>query len=230
MSVFRIPLIAAFAAATIAVASTSAAANPLKFVSETFSDWKQRLFGTPTQAPEEVTAPASGPIALKPGQRLRLDIGDDAPERDLAKGKSRYRVVELPQEIEHAALRVQVMTTSNEKGRGHVVFKPLFYVFGEGEDLREPIEAKPLHLDIRPFRKSRLLGCVTLDKVQRFVLATAADTIGKSYESEVREAVKAPTPGGFYYSTDAVKVKLPYAATGSLILEITSEKKAGAGC
>jgi hypothetical protein len=46
----------------------------------------------------------------------------------------------------------------------------------------------------------------------------------------VRDAVKAPTQGGFYYTTDAVKTKLPFAATGDLVLEVTREAKAGEGC
>jgi hypothetical protein len=96
--------------------------------------------------------------------------------------------------------------------------------------VRDTVEVKPLHLDIRPFRATRLLGCVTLDKTHRFAVGTASDVVGKSYESEVREAIKAPTQGGFYYATDAVKVKLPYAATGELILEVTSEPEAGKGC
>ncbi|MEP7044489.1 MAG: hypothetical protein ABI843_15595, partial [Dokdonella sp.] len=124
----------------------------------------------------------------------------------------------------------QVVAEPNRKGRGNAVFKPLLYVLGDADSVREPVEAKPLHLDIRPFRRTRLLGCVTLDKVQRFAIATTPDTVGKSYESEVREAVSAPTPGGFHYATDAVKAKLPYAETGTLILEVSTAPASGKGC
>jgi hypothetical protein len=96
--------------------------------------------------------------------------------------------------------------------------------------VRKPVEAKPLNLDIRPFRRTRLLACVTLDRVRRFAVATTPEAAGKSYESELREAVKAPTPGGFYYTTDALKTKLPFALTGELILEITAEGASGQGC
>jgi hypothetical protein len=219
-----------FVALALLVSGQCSAANPLRFVSETFIEWKERLFGAPKADVPEVKAPPEGPISLSPGLRVRLDIDTHAPERGFAKGGSRYRIVELPEEFEHAAVRVQVMATANPQGHGHAVFKPLIYVFSDGDDVRDPVEVKPLHLDIRPFRKSRLLGCVTLDKVHRMAVATAADSIGKSYESEVREAVKAPTQGGFYYATDALKVKLPYAATGTLILEVTKAEKSGAGC
>lgn len=218
-----------FATLLLAVCAHAHAANPLRFVSETFGDWKDRLFGTPKQRVPEVKASANGPITLPPGTRVSFDIDGDAPENDFSKGKSRYRVIELPEELEHAAVRVQVIAQKNPDGHGNVVFKPLLYVI-EGDDFRAPVEVKPLHLDIRPFRKSRLLGCVTLDKVRRIAVATAPDAVGKSYESEVREAVKAPTQGGFYYTTDAVKTKLPFAATGDLVLEITREAKAGEGC
>lgn len=213
---------------TFAVQQASTA-NPFSLISETYSEWKERLFGAghPTQA--VIDAPASGPIALQTGQPLQIKIDASAEERDFPKGKSRYRVIELPAQIEHAAVRVQVITERNKNGRGNAVFKPLFYVLGDGDSVRDPVEAKPLHLDIRPFKRTRLLGCVTLDKVQRFAVATSPEAVGKSYESEVREAVNAPTPGGFYYSTDSVKAKLPYADTGSLILEVTPEAKAK-GC
>lgn len=212
------------------VAQQTSAANPLNLISETYADWKARLFGTSHAAPAVVDAPASGPIAMQAGHPQQLRIGMDAPERDFVKGKSRYRVIELPGELEHAAVRVQALTQRNENGHGNAVFKPIFYVLGDGDGAHEPVEVKPLHLDIRPFRRSRLLGCVTLDKVKRFAVATTADAVGKSYESDVRGAVNAPTSGGFYYTTDAVKVKLPYVATGTLILEVISEDQSGEGC
>ncbi len=217
-------------AALLAVASFHAAANPLRVVTETFSDWKNRLFGAPKAKVAEIDAPAEGAITLGPGQRVRFAVDTRAPEQVFAKGGSRYRQIDLPERFEHAAVRVQVAALDNPDGRGHVVFKPLFYVRDADGAFRAPVEAKPLHLDIRPFRKSRLLGCVTLDDVQHFAIATSPEFVGKSYQSEVREAIKAPTAGGFYYATDAVKVRLPYAATGQLIIEVSRERKSGAGC
>jgi len=219
-----------FLAALIAATSLHAAANPLRAVRETFSDWKDRLFGASKAKVVEVEAPPEGTIRLAPGQRVHLRIDDDAPQRAFARGGSRYREVELPSRYAHAALRVQTVAVDNPKGRGHVVFKPLLYAYDGDGELRAPVEVKPLHLDIRPFRRSRLLGCVVLEDVQRFAIATAPEFVGKSYQSEVREAVRAPTAGGFYYATDAVRVKLPYAATGELVIEVSREGKKGAGC
>ena len=59
----------------------------------------------------------------------------DAPQRDFVKGKSRYRVIELPVELEHAAVRVQVLAQRNESGHGNAVFKPMFYVLGDGDEI-----------------------------------------------------------------------------------------------
>jgi hypothetical protein len=219
------------AAVTLAGAAIAAQANPLSFVTDTFASWTDRLFGSGHATPRVVDAPADGDSALEPGHPTQITIGDAAAERDFAKGKSRYRMVELPHALEHAAVRVQVLAESNRNGRGNAVFKPVIYVVGDtDQDLRDAVEAKPLHLDIRPFRRTRLLGCLTLDNVQKFALATTADAAGKSYESDVRDAVTAPTPGGFYYSTDAVKVKLPYATTGTVILEVTPADASGKGC
>ena len=206
------------------------AANPLTVVGETWSHWKDRLFGSGHPTPATIDAPATGPISMLPGHPQRLHVDSAAPERDFSKGSSHYRLIELPDELEHAAVRIQVIAQKKAHGRGHVVFKPLLYVLGSDDKPRDPVVAQPLHLDIRPFRRTRLLGCVTLDKVQRFAVATSADAVGKSYESEVRDAIKAPSQYGFQYSTDAVKVNLPYAASGVLVIEVTGEKSAGKGC
>lgn len=215
----------------IAASAPVALANPLSVIGETFSDWKHRLFDRGSDTPAVVDAPAEGTIALAPGQPLRLGVGPAAPQRDFARGRSHYRVIELPTELAHAAVRIQVIAQPNQKGRGNTVFKPLLYRLAGDAPNGDPVEPKPLHLDIRPFKRTRLLGCVMLDKVQRFAVATAAEAVGKSYESEAREALKAPTAkNGFYYSTDAIKVKLPFAATGQLILEVRAEDSAGKGC
>jgi hypothetical protein len=224
-------LVRALAHASLAALATcslaAAASNPFAAIGETFSDWKDRLFGKPKPILE---APAEGSIALKPDHPTRLRIDKAAPERDFPKRKSRYRIVDLPEEFEHASVRVQVTALPRERAFGHEVFKPFLYTLNADDTVRDTVEVKPLHLDIRPFKRTRLLGCATLDKAGRFAVATEPGVVGKSYESEVRDAIKAPTQGGFYYATDAVKVKLPYAETGELTLEVTKEPAAGKGC
>lgn len=218
------------AAALAVLAADTLAANPLRFIGETYSEWKDRLFGSGHPTHDLVDAPATGTVAMPPEQPMRIRVDGKAPERDFPKGKSRYRLIELPEHLDHASVRLQVLTTGNPEGRGKVVLKPLLYVLGDDGTVRAPVEAKPLNLDIRPFRRTRLLACVTLDQVRRFALATTPDSVGKTYESELREAVKAPTQYGFYYTTDAIKTRLPYAATGEVILEVTPESEAGKGC
>jgi len=221
---------AAWALAMACTAWTAvAAAGPIGFVGETFHDWKERLFGKGHRVAEVVDAAPSGPIVLTPGQPLRVRIDARAPQREFAKGSSHYREIVLPQTLAHASLRLQVVT-QRQHGIGNTVLKPLLYVHGEGDTLRDPVAVKPLHLDIRPFRKSRLLGCVRLDDVRRFILAADAGAVGKSYEAEVRDAVKAPTASGFYYTTDTIKARLPYAGTGTVILDISAEDSSKPAC
>ncbi|HEX7769024.1 MAG TPA: hypothetical protein VF422_03245 [Dokdonella sp.] len=213
----------------LSACAPATAANPLRAVGETFSQWKERLFGEGRERPHVVDAPATGTVMLPPGQPLRLTIGDSAPEREFPGGRSRYRVIELPAEQEQAAVRVQVIAVDNPAGRGNVVFKPWLYVLGDDDEIVSRVEVKPMHVDIRPFRPTRLLGCETLKNVRRFAVATTPEAVGKSYESKSRNAVKAPTRGGFYYATDAVKLKLPYAATGELVIDVPADGKAE-GC
>ena len=219
--------LAAAAVLAIAMAGT-VTASPLSAFGETFTAWKARLFGTGRV--NLVEAPATGPVELVPGQPQRLRIDEAAPEREFPQGKSRFRLVKLPGPLEHAALRVQVVATRNPDGRGNAAFKPLFYVLGENDAPRKAVEPKPLHIDIRPFRRTRLLGCVTLDNVREFAVATTPEAIGKSYESVARKAVRAPTQGGFHYATEPIKAHLPWIDTGQVILEISAEKKSGEGC
>ena len=211
--------------ATVSVAAY--AANPLTAIGETFSDWKDRLFGKPNRT---IDAPADGTVSLAPKQPTRVKINEATPERDFPKGKSRFRVIDLPAGVEHAAVRVQITAMPRDGAFGHEVFKPYLYTLNADDTVRDTIEVKPLHLDIRPFRSTRLLGCTTLENVERFAIATQPEVVGKSYESEVRDSIKAPTQGGYYYATDAVKVKLPFAATGEVVLEVTQEPAAGKGC
>lgn len=229
--VLRVRVVRALANASLAALATCSiaaiASNPLTMIGETFSDWKDRLFGKPKPILE---APADGAIALKTDHPTRLRIDKAAPERDFPKGRSRYRIIDLPEDLDHAAVRVQITAMPRENAFGHEVFKPFLYTLNADDTVRDTVEVKPLHLDIRPFRRTRLLGCATLDKVGRFAVATEPGVVGKSYESEVRDSIKAPTQGGFYYATDAVKVKLPYAGTGELTLEVTKEAASGKGC
>jgi hypothetical protein len=190
--------------------------------------WKERLFGTPDPPP--VDAPASGVILLAPGRPQRLLVDGAAPQRKFPKGASRYRMIELPRTYAHASLQVRVLARPRSEGRGNSVFRPIIYVVDDAEKVTDTIEVKPLHLDIRPFRRTRLLACIKLEDVRRFAVATTPKMVGKSYETEVRDSLRAPTRGGFYYRTDAVKVKLPYAATGELVLEVTGQSTAGKGC
>ncbi len=207
----------------LALSSGSAAANP-------FVEWKERLFGSRPSAAEIRDAPLDGVIVLGLDHPERIRIGRDTPQRDFPQGKSRYREIELPREIGNAAIRIQVVAKDNPKGRGNIVFKPVLYVLNEDGSVRDSRPADPLYLDIRPFKPTRLLSCVSLEDVRRFALATTPDAIGKSYESKAREKLNAPTKAGFYYATDAVKVKLPYAETGEFIIELVEQDSIGSEC
>ncbi|HPG94269.1 MAG TPA: hypothetical protein PLR28_06920 [Dokdonella sp.] len=201
----------------------SMAANPL-------SVWKERLFGERTiQSPIREASP-EGVVLLGLKRPERLRIGPDADQRDFPKGKSRYREIELQREFEHVALRIQVLAQPNPKGRGNVVFNPIVYVIGDDDKVRDSKPADPLVLDIRPFKPTRLLACIPLDKVRRIAVATPESARGKSYESKARDKVKASSKDGFFYATDPVKVSLPYADTGDLIVEVIRADNKGEGC
>jgi hypothetical protein len=158
VSAIRISSLVLSCLATVSVAAS--AANPLSAIGETFSDWKDRLFGKPNPT---VDAPADGTISLEAKRPMRVKINKATPERDFPKGKSRFRIVDLPAGIEHAAVRVQITAMPRDGAFGHEVFKPYFYTLNADDTVRDTIEVKPLHLDIRPFRSTRLLGCGTLE-------------------------------------------------------------------
>lgn len=202
---------AAFAALAFAAA---AVANPF--------DWIERkLFGNSGHSkpyPAELRDP--GPIVLKPGQPVHFWIDDAAPEAELPKGRSHFRRIEVQGTVERAHVRIATIAHDAASEKGHVVFKPLIYVLAEDGDVREMFEPDPLALDIRPFKRTRLNACIVVEKLQRFLVATSNKSLGSAFQSDAREDVKAPTQGGFYYRTESLKVKLPYAPTGELVLSV----------
>lgn len=207
----------------VLAAASACAANP-------FVVWKERLFGArPANSPVS-EAPEDGVVVLGFDRPEHLTIRPDSDQRDFPQGKSRFREIELSREFEHVALRIQVIADANPNGRGNAVFKPIIYLLGEDGSVRESREVEPLYLDIRPFQPTRLLACVPLDKVRRFAIATPAKAVGKSFQSKSRDKVKAASKGGFYYTTEPVKVNLPYVDTGEMVVEITRSQKKGEGC
>lgn len=208
---------------TVLFAGSAFATNP-------FMVWKDRLFGERPSSPRVNEAPDAGVVVLGFDRPVRIVVGTDAEQEEFPKGKSRYREIELSREFEHVAVRVQVLAGSNPQGRGNAVFMPILYVLDDAEKVRDTVTVDPLQIDIRPFKPTRLLACVNLEKVRRFAVATPASAPGTFYESKSRDKVKAASKGGFYYSTDAVKVQLPYVETGELIIEVTRVNKKGEGC
>ena len=204
-------------------APTASAANP-------FVAWKDRLFGArPVHSPVRESNP-EGVVVLGVDRPEHLRILVDSDQREFPQGKSRFRELELQREFEHVALRVQVIAGSNPHGRGNAVFKPVIYLLDDRGEVRESKAVEPLYLDIRPFRPTRLLACVPLEKVRRFAVATPASALGTSYESKARDKVSAKSKGGFYYATDPIKVNLPYVETGDLIVEVVRANRKGEGC
>lgn len=200
------------------------------FAANPFTLWKDRLFGEKPSSPRVSRAPDEGVVVLGFDRPERILIGADAEQRDFPKGKSRFREVELAREFKNIAVRVQVIAESNPQGRGNAVFKPILYVLDDAGKVRDSTLVEPLQIDIRPFKPTRLLACVNLENVRRFAVATPASAPGKFYESKSRDKVRAASKGGFYYSTDAVKVQLPYVETGKLVIEVTRVNKKGEGC
>lgn len=209
--------------ALVVSAAPACAANP-------FVAWKERLFGArPAESPVREAA-GDGVVVLGMDRPEHLTIERDADQRTFPEGKSRFREVELSREFEHVALRVQVIAESNPHGRGNAVFKPIIYLLGDDGSVRESKLVEPLYLDIRPFQPTRLLACVPLDKVRKFAIATPAKAVGQVFDSKVRDKVKAPSKGGFYYATDPIKVYLPFVDTGEMIVEVIRAEKKGEGC
>ncbi|MEO8672433.1 MAG: hypothetical protein ABI411_14040 [Tahibacter sp.] len=199
----------------IGLLAGSAQAGPL--------DWVQtHLFGKSDEQPTRLAMIDPGPIALSAERSVQFQVGADAPEAELPRGRSHFRRVELASAVPEATLQVRVLAQEAEKGRARTVFKPLLYVLDDNGDVREIIAIDPLRLDMRPFQRTELRGCAKVKNLQKFLVATEGIEGKGAYESGARDSVKAPTQYGFYYSTDATKIKLPFAATGELVLKVSA--------
>ncbi|HET9032359.1 MAG TPA: hypothetical protein VFN25_05570 [Dokdonella sp.] len=207
----------------IAMPGSAQAVNP-------FTAWKDRLFGEQPSKPRPKKAPEHGVVLLGLDRAERVVIVPDSEQRKFPKGKSRYREIELQREFKHVAVRIQVIADSNPNGRGNAVFKPVLYVLDDNGKVTDSTIVEPLEIDIRPFKPTRLLACVNLENVRRFAVATPSSAPGKFYESRSRDKLKASSKGGYYYSTDAVKVRLPYLETGEFVIEVSRVNKKGEGC
>jgi hypothetical protein len=213
----------AFGLALVLSAGSASANNP-------FVAWKERLFGArPAHSPVREAAD-DGVVVLGVDRPELLRILGDSEQRAFPGGRSRYREIELQREFEHVTLRIQVLASANPHGRGNAVFKPVIYLLDDRGEVRASKSVEPLYLDIRPFRRTRLLACVPLEKVRRFALATPASALGTSYESKLRDKVSATSKNGFYYATDPIKVNLPYIETGDLIVEVVRSNRGDEGC
>ncbi len=213
----------------IVFAVLAAAASPAR-ADNFFVEWKERLFGAKPSAPDVKQAPDDGPVVLGLERPERFKVGPESEQRDFPQGRSRFREVELQREFDNIAVRIQVVAEKARKGRGNTVFKPILYVLDDEGKVRDAKPVEPLYLDIRPFKPTRLLACISLEKVRRFAVATTPEDVGKTYDSKARDKIKAPTRAGFYYSTDPVTVKLPYVDTGQLVVELVKENDKGSGC
>lgn len=207
----------------LSVHESAIAGNPL-------AEWTDRLFGGRAASSNVQQAPAEGVVVLDLDRPERVRIDADAEQRDFPKGKSRFRELELPREYAHVAVRLQVIARPNPQGRGNAAFKPIIYVLDDNGNVRETKDAEPLQIDIRPFRPTRLLACIPLEKVRRLALATPLSANGQYFQSKPRDKVKAPSKGGFYYETNSIKVNLPYVDTGELIVEVARSGGKGEGC
>lgn len=203
--------------ACLLTVSATASAGPIRWA-------KEKLGGEDKPRPGVVEA-RPGAVTLLVDQPTRLSIDDTASTAELPKGRSYFRRVELNQPVAEAQVDVRVIAQDSAQSRQRTVFKPLFYVLDDEGNVRETIALDALKIDIRPFQATALVGCVRIKQLQRFLLATPEKDVGSSYESGARDSVKAASKGGFYYSTDAVKVKLPYAATGEVVLTVSAAAK-----
>lgn len=197
--------------------SAVAGAGPIRWA-------REKLVGEDKPKPGVVEA-RPGAVTLLVDQPTRLSIDDAAPTAELPKGRSYFRRVELNKPVDEAQVDIRVIAQDSAQSRHRTVFKPLFYVLDDEGNVRETIAADALKIDIRPFQPTALVGCIRIKQLQRFLLATPEKDVGTSYESGARDSVKAASKGGFYYATDAVKVKLPYAATGEVVLTVSAAAK-----
>lgn len=202
-----------------------------KKAADTFGEWRDRMFSVIKDEDPLGDAGADLPIVPTLNVPERFAITPLSPKQAFPQGDSHYRMIELSREFAHVAVRLRVMAVPNRSGRGNSVMKPIIYVLDDAEQVRDEHAVDPLLLDMQPFKRTRLLACTSLENVRRFIVATPAKAVGTWYEMASRSAVKAPkTSYGFYYSTDSIKVKLPYAETGEFVIEVTEEASADAGC
>jgi hypothetical protein len=206
-----------------AIGSTQA--NPL--------DWLGgKLFGSkpsPQSAPEDIAAPGA-PILLKLAEPRRFSLAENSPERELPQGKSRFQRIDLPARLPSAVLQVRLFAKPIKKGGKNTIIRPLIYVLDDGDTPRDAAKVEPLNLDIRPFKATEVTACIKLSDVEHFLVATSGDPKDPTFKSSARDKLNAPSAGGYYYGTDSVDVRLPYAPYGDIEIEVRDVAAGSKGC
>lgn len=199
---------------SLLLVATLASAGPV--------DWlRSKLAPHPAKdAPLQVNDSDGGPIALAVDEAAHVHIDADTPRAKLPGGMSHYRRFTLPEPVEHALVRVRVLTQHHDQQPRYTAFAPRIHVLDDDGEIRDSYNVQPLELSIRPFRRAALQGCLRIDNLRSFLIAVDRDHLGKIYEFNARPQGASKGADGFYRGTSTMNVYLPFTATGELVLTV----------
>ncbi|HET8899455.1 MAG TPA: hypothetical protein VFN09_11855 [Rhodanobacteraceae bacterium] len=191
--------------------------------------WLQRERDEPPAPLIEITG-ATGAYVLAPGKQVRVQIGSTSPVASVDGASIRYQRIKLPTLLKHARIEVRVTTQRHKTSPRFTILAPQAVLLdGDGEIVAvRPLQ--PLALDIEPFRRTQLHGCIEVDNLAGFLLATDPSRVGDRYEFEARPKPGSHPDRGFYSARSTMRVFMRYADSGELLLRVVDADATPGSC
>jgi hypothetical protein len=185
-------------------------------------DWLHRKKAA-KPPPARVADNADTPIALAPGTEVRVPIDAASPVAKLGDDDIRYLRFTLTQPLPHARIEVRVTTQRHSSSPRFTVLAPQLVILDGDGGIRKAEPLQPLSLDIEPFRRTELHGCMRVDDLGSFLVATDPSHVGRRYEFNARAKTASHPDHGFYSVQAPMNVFLMYADSGEVLLRVVAD-------
>lgn len=160
-------------------------------------------------------------VRLEPGEEVRAHFDDTLPTARVRGKEVRYLRFGLPEALEHARIEMEVTTQRHSGNPRFTVLAPQLVLLDRGGDIERIVPVQPLVLDIEPFRRTRLHGCVDARELRGFLVATDPDHVGRRYEFNASPNNVARAPDrGFGTPRQSIRVFMHYADAGDVLLRV----------
>ena len=196
----------------MAALATAAVAGPV--------DWLHRKLAVEEPEVPLVSTGDDSIVRLEPDEEVRAHFDDALPVAHIDGKEVRYLRFGLPEVLGHARIELEVTTQRHSGNPRFTVLAPQVVILDRGGGVRRVAPVQPLLLDIEPFRRTRLHGCVDAHELRGFLVTTDPDHVGRRYEFDARPSTARVPDRGYGTSRQPIRVFMHYADAGDALLRV----------